>query len=106
MLNEITAVKELQTRLQLNDDDIAEAIGVHRVSWLRIKRTGKIGAQTKEKLIKVFPELRDIFFPAKATSCQHSGYNNPQPAPAAKPEHWSIRARRLVVKIQNFIKGS
>lgn len=68
----IETLKHIQARDNLTDKQFARNIGIHRVSWQRIKNRRKPFGKKFLKLIrKAYPELKDaidIFLSTDATS--------------------------------------
>ncbi len=52
---------KVQKQRELTDEQFAESLGIHRVSWYRNKRTGVVGADILLKAFEVYPELRVTF---------------------------------------------
>lgn len=52
---------KVQEQKELTDEQFAESLGIHRVSWYRNKRTGVVGADILLKAFEVYPELRVTF---------------------------------------------
>ncbi len=68
----IEKLKGIQTREGLSDTQFAKNIGIHRVSWQRIKNRRKpFGIKFLRFVRKAYPELKndiDIFLSGKITS--------------------------------------
>jgi len=52
---------KLQKEQGLNNQQFADSIGIHKQSWLRIKRARIIGVDTYLYAASVYPELQGIF---------------------------------------------
>jgi len=52
---------KLQKQKELNNQQFSDSIGIHKMSWLRIKRARIIGAETLLSAFRVYPELREAF---------------------------------------------
>jgi len=57
----VNALVKIQKQRKLNDSQMAESLGVHRVSWCRNKRTGVISAEVLLRAFEVYPELLNEF---------------------------------------------
>jgi transcriptional regulator with XRE-family HTH domain len=53
----IQCLEELRKRDGLTDRQMADKLGFHRVSWLRIKRTGVFGTRFLRAAARVYPEM-------------------------------------------------
>ena len=52
---------KIQETRNLTDDHFAQSLGIHRVSWVRNKRTKVISSDTLLKALEVYPELKEKF---------------------------------------------
>lgn len=63
---------QIQQRENLTDDQFAKSLGIHRVSWLRNKRTNLLSSDTLLKAFEVYPELREKFLSSFAKVGNHN----------------------------------
>ena len=52
---------KIQKQRHLTNDQMAKSLGIHKVSWLRNKRTGVINGDVVLKAFEVYPELEEDF---------------------------------------------
>ena len=76
---------KLQKQKGLNNQQFADSIGIHKISWLRIKRARIIGVETYLYAAQVYPELQEVLDQVEAAfdiqstaSCQYSAFPLPQ----------------------------
>ena len=64
----LSEVKSIQEAGKMTDGEMAELLGVHRVTWVNV-RNGKIpmSASFQLKVINVFPQLQGIFLSENTT---------------------------------------
>ena len=70
---------QIQQKDNLTDEEFAQRLGIHRVSWLRNKRTKVISPEVLLKAFEAYPELKEIFF-ADATRSHTVTSHNRFPA--------------------------
>lgn len=51
----------IQQEKNLTDDQFAKSLGIHRISWVRNKRTGLISSDTLLRAFQVYPGLKENF---------------------------------------------
>ena len=81
---------EIQKQRGLTNSQMAESLGIHKVSWYRNKRTKVIDAATLLRAFEVYPELREEFL---------SSFPNP-----AKRAHKRFLGG-LLPRLMNYITG-
>lgn len=52
---------EIQKNKNLTDGQFAQSLDIHRLSWVRNKRTQIISADVLLKALIVYPELKEMF---------------------------------------------
>ena len=57
----VAELLKIQKERKLTNRQMAEILGIHTISWYRIKRTKTIGADILLRAFGIFPELRDQF---------------------------------------------
>jgi hypothetical protein len=70
----IDRIVEIQKRDGLTDKEMAQKLGYHRVSWLRIRQRKVFGQKFLIAVRRNYPELSpeiDLFLCANATPRQH-----------------------------------
>ena len=89
----VETLKYIQARDKLTNEQFAKKIGIHEVSWSRIRNYKKgIGEKTLRGLRQAYPELKE------AIDCYLAGSTNHDVRP---PEPFS---GGLVGKAMNYIK--
>lgn len=66
---------KIQKQRGLTNDQFAESLGIHKVSWLRNKRTRIISGDVVLKAFKVYPEVKDVFLSAFTTAPDEAHQN-------------------------------
>lgn len=106
----IETLKQIQARDNLNDQQFANALGIHRVSWQRIKNRRKpFGRHFLSCARKAFPELKDaidIFLSQDVTSTGNSVVDV-SPTPFQSPHNQNLRGlwgwvKELVGRVRNI----
>ena len=97
LVGEAMIVAELilmQKKRKLTNNQMAESLSIHKVSWLRIKRCGIIGPETLLKALQVYPELKEGFL-SSFTQGKAQGYNHSE-KPQDKQESSFQRLYRVL----------
>ena len=74
----VQAIREKQDRKHLTDQEIADVIGVHLVTWRRIKHGRRYGRKFFDGCRTAFP---DIFLSTNASISSITNSNTPQTSP-------------------------
>jgi hypothetical protein len=77
----VKAIREIQEAGRLKDQEIADAVDVHLVTWRRIKHGRRYGRKFLDGAKRAFP---GIFLPCGDSEAVINPGNTPQPSPAAK----------------------
>lgn len=105
----IEILKQLQVRDNLSDQEFAEKIGIHRVSWNRIKRGTIFGKKFLSGVRQAYPELKDDIDIFLAGSVQGGNLNVLTDTTAPTETHQNkgqgSLLKRLVVRVLQRIKG-
>lgn len=100
----IEALKHIQARDNLTDQQFADIIGVHRVSWQRIRNRRKpFGRHFLSLVRRAYPELKDaidIFLSQDVTSASNSAVDV---SPTLHQSHHKQNLRGLWDKAREFI---
>jgi len=96
----VTKLVELQG--DKTDKAFAEELGIHRVSWQKIKH-GKVPVSDKflVRVHRAFPEL-DIFLSKDATGISNNAYGASNTDRPEKPQNG--RERGLVAKVRGLLR--
>jgi len=57
----VTELVKIQNQRGLTDSQMAESLGIHKISWYRNKRTNIISAEVLLKAFSIYPELKESF---------------------------------------------
>jgi len=99
----INQLIQTQRAKNLTDEQFAHSLGIHRLSWVRNKRTKVISSDTLLRVFQVYPELREKFLSSFVT-----GKDKEVTAITTIPSqtHQDGKLARFRGWLRGFIKGS
>lgn len=99
----IEALRGIQSREELTDEQFANKLGIHRTSWSRIKNCRvPISDKFLVRIDRAFPEL-GIFLPKDATRSVSGDTKRHQPSQNGKWRALLAKARGIVLAVQGLI---
>jgi len=93
---------KLQKQRGLTNHQFAEILGIHKISWFRIKRTRVIGADTLLQAFRVYPELREAFLSSFAPITPAPSENYPQ---RRFNQIWGVFWHKLKASLKEIIRS-